>query len=98
MRRIDDDGAGRFAAAVADDLALQPRIKLRVVNLVSRSGLCDLRRDLSWSGQEAKSGSALATLHVNAAAAAIAANVTDLDMTPSSVHPPVFNQENDRTG
>jgi hypothetical protein len=35
---------------------------------------------------------------VNAAAAAIAANVTDLDMTPSSVHPPVFNQENDRTG
>ena len=51
MRRIDDDGAGRFAAAVADDLALQPRIKLRVVNLVSRSGLCDLRRDLSWSGR-----------------------------------------------
>jgi len=54
VRRIDDDGAGRFAAAVADDLALQPRIKLRVVNLVSRSGLCDLRRDLSWSGQESE--------------------------------------------
>ena len=28
-------------------------------------------------------------MHVNAAAAAIAANATDLDMTPSSVHPPV---------
>ena len=51
MRRIDDDGAGRFAAAVADDLALQPRIKLRIVALVGRSGLLDLRRDLSWSGR-----------------------------------------------
>jgi hypothetical protein len=34
--------------------------------------------------RKAKSGSAFATLHINAAAAAIAANVTDLDMTPSS--------------
>src|SRR5262245_37254282 len=50
VRRIDDDCTGRFAAAVADDLALQPRIKLRVVALVSWDGLRDLRCDLSWSG------------------------------------------------
>jgi hypothetical protein len=32
-------------------LALQPRIKLGLVAFVSRSGLLDLRRVLSWSGR-----------------------------------------------
>src|SRR4029078_1606905 len=49
VRRIDDDGAGRFATAVAGALALHPRIKHRIIALVSRSGLFDLRRDLGWS-------------------------------------------------
>src|SRR5262245_2070295 len=50
VRRIDDDGTGCLAAAVADDLTLQPWIQLRVVALVSRRGLYDLRGDLGWSG------------------------------------------------
>jgi hypothetical protein len=50
VRCIDDDCAGRFTAAVADDLALQARIKLRIIALIRRRGLSDLRCDLSWSG------------------------------------------------
>ena len=92
MRRIDDDGARRLRASVVDDLAFQTRIELRVVALVGGRRLDGLRFDLSlsWRRRKAKSGSALAVPHDSAAAAAIAANDTDLDMTPSSVLPPVL--------
>ena len=36
VRRIDDDGAGRFLAGIADDLPFQARIELRFVALVIR--------------------------------------------------------------
>ena len=54
MRGIDDDGAGRFVARVADDLPLQARIDLCVVALFGRRGLDSLRCDLGLSGWREK--------------------------------------------
>src|SRR5262249_51818857 len=51
VRRIDDDGAGRFVTSVADNLPAKVGWKLRRLALLSRCGLHGLRRDLGRSGQ-----------------------------------------------
>ena len=53
VRRIDDDGAGRFLAGIADDLPFQARIELRFVALVIECRRGGLRSDLgSEKGEE----------------------------------------------
>jgi hypothetical protein len=46
VRRIDDDGAGRFLAGIADDLPFQARIELRFIALVIQCRCGGLRSDL----------------------------------------------------
>ena len=49
VRGIDDDGAGRFVAGVADDLPLQARIELGVfVCFVCRSARIAARSGSAW--------------------------------------------------
>ena len=53
VRGIDDDGAGRLAAGVVDDLPLQARIELAVFSirvLIGQRGLARLRCDLALHG------------------------------------------------